>query len=200
IRTLRNLESQHLGFRADGVLLVQVVREPGYHAMIAALVPRLLERLRATPGVEAASVAFGGTLATLGGINGIQIEGYAPRDPQDQRSRADWVGPDYFRTAGIGLVAGRDFSMADTVGAQRGAMDNETMAGHYSGASPAAMARRFTFNKNEYEIIGVAKDAKYRDLRESTPRLIYFPLLQGSSEMNVLEVRSRRGDPMALAG
>lgn len=200
IRTLKNLEAQDLGFRADGVLLVQVVRESGYRPALSTLIPRLLERLESIAGVEAATVAFGGTLANGGGINGIQVEGYTPRDPQDQRARADWVGPGYLRTAGITLVAGRDFSPVDDGNGQKVAIINQTMARHYFGDAAAALARRFTFNKTDYAIIGVAGDAKYSDLREPTPRVVYFPVLQGGGGVNFLEVRASTGDARALAG
>jgi predicted permease len=198
VRTLRNLETQALGFRADGVLLVDVLRERGYRPTVSTLIPRLLERTAAIPGVEAASVAFGGTLANAGGIAGLDIEGYVPRDPQDKRARADWVGPNYFRTAGIGLAAGRDFLATDRETAQRVVIVNQMMARHYFGEA-SALGRHVTWNKNDYEIVGVANNAKYSDLREPTPRLIYFPLLQGGGGVGSLEIRTAGSNPMALA-
>ena len=60
------------------------------------------------------------------------------------------------------------------------------------------MGQRLRFNKKEYGIIGVARDAKYRDLRESTPRILYFAFLQNPPGLNNLEVRTA-GSPLALA-
>jgi hypothetical protein len=55
------------------------------------------------------------------------------------------------------------------------------MAAHYFGKE-RAVSRRFEFNNEHYEIVGVAKDAKYVHLRESTPRLVYFAALQNNAE------------------
>jgi predicted permease len=198
IQTLRNLETQGLGFRLEDRLQVQVVRERGYRPMIGAVVPSLLSRMAEIPGVAAVSVAFNGPLADSGsGVYGLQVDGYVPRDPQDQRARADWVGPDFFRTVGIPLSSGRDFTLADTDSAPKVAIVNETMARHYFG-NGAALGRRFTFNKNQYEIIAVASDGKYTNLREATPRVVYFPVLQMGAGFNVLEIRTSVRDSLAL--
>jgi predicted permease len=198
IRTLRNLERQDLGFPLDDRLQVSIVLERGYRPALETLVPSLLAQTRAIPGVAAASVAFSGTLAgSGGGVYGLQFDGYPPRDPQDHRARADWVGPDYFRTVGIPLVAGRDFTLADTATAQRVAVVNQTMARHFFRDS-AAVGRRFTFNKHEHEIVGVVKDAKYTSLREATPRMVYFPTIQTGTGFNVLEIRTSLQDPVTV--
>ena len=61
------------------------------------------------------------------------------------------------------------------------------------------MGRRFELNKEHYEIIGVAKDAKYNDLRESATRFVYFAALQNNNEIHSLGVRTT-GSPLAIAG
>lgn len=198
IRTLNNLKAVDPGFQAEDVLLAQVVTERGYRPTLSTLVPRLLERTEALPGVDIASVAFGGTLAIGGGVNGLQVEGYTPGSPQDQRARADWVGPNYLRTARIALVAGRDFSLADDASSPRVAIVNQTFATFYF-ADGAAIGRRFTFNKNPYEIVGISRDAKYTELRETSQRLVYFSILQGGGALNNLEVRTSGGDPSSIA-
>jgi predicted permease len=193
IRTLRNLEAQDLGFRADHVLLVEIVGERSYRPMLSTVIPQLLDQASAVPGVESVSVAVGGTFDAIGGVR-VQVEGSATRD----RLNADWVGPDYFRTAAMTLVAGRDFSLADAERAQKVVIVNQTMARRYFGDGEA-LGRRLTFNKDEYQIVGVARDAKYVNLRESTPPFVYFPTLQTQSGVNHLEVRTSGVDPLALA-
>jgi predicted permease len=190
VRTLRNLERQDLGFGLEDRLDVRIVPERGYRPSVAAIVPPLLERTAAIPGVDAASVAFNGPLADSGsGVNGLQIEGFTPVNADDQRARADWVGPDYFRTVGIRLVAGREFTLADNANAPKVAVVNETMARKYF-SDGAALGRRFTFNSNQYEIVGVAKDAKYNSLREPAPRVVYFAVIQTGGGFSVLHVRT----------
>src|SRR4029078_12131422 len=84
----------------------------------------------------------------------------------------------------------------DTAGAPMVAVVNETMARQCF--ADGALGRRFRFNKNEYSIVGVAKDGKYTDLRAAAPRLIYFPVMQSGSGPNVLEIRTSLSDPLRL--
>jgi len=199
IQTLRNLRVQDAGFHPGNVLIVQFNPQRGYRPQVADLVVRLLQGVKAVPGVQAASVSFNGILSdSASGVAGLQVDGYVPPSAEDQRARADWVGPDYFATAGIPLTEGRDFSLADDSAAQKVAIVNQTMAAHYFGNRPAS-GRRFQFNKEAYTIVGVAKDAKYQDLRESTPRLVYFAVLQRGGGIGALDVRTA-GSPLAFAG
>jgi len=160
-------------------------------------VSRLIDRVAAVPGVDSATAVAGGTLVGLGGVNGLQVDGFTPRDAQDQRARADWVGPDYFRTAGVRLVAGREFSSRDEANAPGVAVVNETAARFYFGNAAAAVGRRFVFNKRDYAIVGVSEDAKYASPPDSTPRLIYFAQLQNGSP-NALEIRTTTTDAASV--
>src|SRR5262249_27327178 len=63
-------------------------------------------------------------------------------------------------------------------------------ARHYFG-NRSAVGRRFEFNKEQYDIIGVAKDAKYTDLRESNVAFVYFAALQSNHEVQSLELRTK---------
>jgi predicted permease len=198
IRTLRNLESQDLGFRSDGLLRVELMGERGYRPP-PTFTPRLLARTAAIPGVQSATVAFFGTLSNQGSVNGLRFEGHTPRDAQEQRARMDAVGPDYFRTTGIRLAAGRDFASTDGPDAPKVGVINQTAARFYFGSDAAAVGRRFTFNNNDYEIIGVAENAKYAELREAPLRMVYFAALQRGGGTGVLEIRSAGGDAGALA-
>jgi predicted permease len=193
VRTLRNLETQDLGFRADHVLVVQLVAERGYHTTLSTFIPQLVQRVSEVAGVASVSTALGGTLDNIGGVR-AQVEGAASGD----RLSADWVGPDYLRTAGMTLIAGRDFSLADDERGQKVVIVNETLARRYF-RSGEALGRHVTFNKDDYQIVGVAKDAKYVNLRETTPSFIYFSTLQTQSGVGHIEVRTSGGDPLALA-
>jgi predicted permease len=196
-RTLRNLQNQDLGFKVDEVVLVEMAPARGYRPLLSALLPRLVERIQSIPGVTAATVVFNGPLGPGAGVYGLEVDGYTPRTPQDQRARADWVGPNYFAVTGIPLVIGRDFATTDNGSSQKVAIINETMARHYFGDRPA-LGRQFTFNKNRYEIVGIARNAKETDLRAVTPRVVYFPLLQGGGGPNALALRVAGLTPAAL--
>jgi predicted permease len=93
------------------------------------------------------------------------------------------VGPDYFATLGIPIVAGREFTAQD-VGPAKYAVINESFAREYlPGRNPIGL--RFGLVNDmepaspDTEVIGVIPDRKYRDLRETPPAQAYFPYLEG---------------------
>jgi len=199
IRTLRNLKLQDTGYRADKVLIMEIGAQRGYRPEWFGLIVQMLDRTRGIPGVKAASVSFNGTLSDAGsGIGGLSVDGYIPQSAEDGRARADWVGPGYFETVGVPVLAGRDFSLADNMSAQKVVIVNQTMARHYFGNRPP-VGRRLEFNKQAYQIVGLVRDAKYIDLRAPSPRLVYFSALQRQGGINSLEVRSALA-PLAIAG
>ncbi|MGI9074532.1 MAG: ABC transporter permease [Bryobacteraceae bacterium] len=198
IRTIQNLKTQDLGFHTNNVLSVQVSSQREYQPNWASVIVSLLRRTEAIPGVHVASVSFNEILANDGsGVSGLKFDGYPPTR-ETQRVGADWVGPNYFETSGIPLLEGREFSQADNSTAQKVAIINQAMARQYFGNRPAS-GHRFELNKERYEIIGVAKNAKYLDLRESTAPFVYFAALQNNSGIHSLEVRTT-GSPVAFAG
>jgi predicted permease len=198
VRTLENLKTQDIGFQAANVLSVQIGSESGHQPLTANEIASLLQRMAALPGVRASSFSFSPTLAGGGnGVNGLKFDGYPPTT-KNQRVRANWVGPNYFATSGIPLLEGRDFSPSDNSNAQRVAILNQTIARRYfSNRSP--VGETFEFNDQQYTIIGIAKDAKYVDLRASDLPFVYFGALQSNFEIHSLELRTINS-PLALAG
>jgi predicted permease len=199
-RTLWNLGNQDLGLSLDAqVLQVTLLRERGYRPEAGVVLPRLLQRLEAIPGVASATAVADGTLSSGGsGVYGLEFPGSARLDPDEARSRADWVGPNYFRTVGIPLLSGRDLSLADTGDVPRVAIVNEAFARRYFGTAAAA-GRGFTWNNRSHEIVGIAKDAKYGDLRGAAEPRIYFSLLQFGPPQR-LEIRTSGVDPGTITG
>jgi predicted permease len=197
IRTLRDLKNQDVGFRAANVLSVELRSERERQPPRARAIVPLLQRVQSVPGVLVGSFSFTPILADEAShVNGLKFDEYPPTR-EEQRAQANWVGADYFRTSGIALLEGREFSLADNSNAQEVAILNQTMARRYFGNEPA-LGKRFEFNKKHYEIIGVAKDAKYVDLRESNVPFVYFAALQSNSEIQTLELRTK-GHPLAVA-
>ena len=195
VRSLSALLSLDTGFRQNNVLVATAEMKSDGHAR-----RRLLEALRAAPGVVSAATAWSAPLGTHTGWT-IHVPGYAERrdEPRDNPS-VDGVSPGYFTTMGIPLVLGRDFDDRDLAATASVMIVNETFARHYfGGANPIGRHIGLAPGVFDVEIIGVAKDGKYTGLREAPIRMMYVPHQDrvGTSQTTVL-IRSA-GDPLALA-
>ncbi len=185
-QSLRNLMTDDPGFRTDGVLSagldfsrLQIPIEQR-----TAFRRQLLGRVRAIPGVEAASETNIVPLGGSGTNNNVWIEG---GDSQRQQvSNFSVISPEYFKTLGITMRAGRDFDDRDTLQSPRVAIVNEAFARTLGlGANPlnARFRREATPSSPElvFEIVGVVKDTKYHNLRRGFEPIAY---LAGSQEKN----------------
>lgn len=141
-----------------------------------------LAQLRALPGVESASIT---EVVPLNDGQDLQapIITDARNDEPILRVNLDRVAPEYFRTMGIALLDGRDFTGADRTGSTEVAIVNQTMArrlfgtgravGHTVGwREPGGQAR------SRYLIVGVVADSKYQTLGEGDRSAIYRPYFQ----------------------
>jgi putative ABC transport system permease protein len=192
------------GFRPEGVLTASLplpdTRFPE-DAQRAAFVGRLLETLRALPGVEAAS----GTLPLLGGWqNSFNVEG-RPEPPPGQRPSADIarVAGDYFRAMGVRVLEGRAFEERDNADAPPVCIVDETFAkAHFPGESPLGKRVKFGGHSDTdmpwMEVIGVVAHVKNYGVDEDSRVELYLPYLQSPIGSFTVVVRSH-GDPASLA-
>lgn len=202
LRSLGNAQSIDPGFKLRKGVAVQVALELGgaYDEVKGrAFYDRLLERVRALPGVRSASLAEHLPLGLNIHVSDVEIEGRPkPRKGEELESDRGGVVPGYFATLGIPLVAGRDFTAADRPGAQRVAIVNETAARRFwPGESPLGKRLRFG-EKGEWQtVVGVAKDGKYRTLGEAPRAFVYPNNLQDYSAFRTLVVATD-GDEQAM--
>ena len=158
-----------------------------------ALGTALLERLSTVPGVERASFSQFGFGRGASRICCISLEGYVPHANEDKGVRIQPVSAEYFHSLSIPVIAGRPFADTDRNRAPRVAIINETMARHYfRGADP--LGKRFAWwhtAPKDIEIVGVVRDAKYDNLRQDSPRLVYLPALQQGSGPNFVQIRAK---------
>ena len=134
---------------------------------------------------------------TLGGGNmetRIAVEGQEPPDGRPS-FHADFnvVTPNYFKTLGIPLLRGRDFGASDREGAPRVAVVNETMARRFWPGEDA-LGKRFRLGGGAeavpVEIVGIARDGKYRSLGEDPTGYFYLPFAQNYAPRMTLHVRA----------
>ena len=201
VRTLINLQNQPTGFKQENVMLFRLYTFMlGYEdAQYAPLMREIEEKVKAVPGVQSASFAsFIFNFSTVFADSRVFTDG--PEQPEGQRSvRQNLVGTDYFTTMGIPLIAGRSFSPHDTATSPKVAIISEAMAERFfPHGSP--LGKRFgTYGRprNEFEIVGVVKDAKYRAVTEQWRPMAYYPHAQIPQPLESFVVRFS-GAPAAL--
>src|SRR5262245_25015771 len=193
VRSLGKLYALDAGFKKENVLLVSTdARMIGYQGkQIAALHQRLLERFKTIPGVRSASLG-GGLLGEGGKLNigALHIHGRPARPNENhllspgsggarKNEFVSGVGPEYFETVGMTILRGHSFTARDIdrESGQKVTVVNEAFARYYFGeADPIGQRFGFSAEKSdEFEIVGVVKDAKYGGLRESTRPAFYAP-------------------------
>ena len=198
---LSNLRNVNLGFQRDSVLLVTL--DPsgsGYKPdRLSSLYQELLGRLQAIPGVRSATLSAVTPVEGAGASRFAHLEG--SQEPPEERRRLamNWIAPKYFATLGTQWIAGRDFQFEDAA-RPRVAIVNQAMARHYfSDASP--LGRHVTFDGDDkpYEIVGVAADAKYLNLYEAAPRMMYMNAFQEGQIPSKFALRTSVA-PSAVAG
>jgi len=204
VRTLTNLHQQPLGVDQDRVLVFGVdASQNGYSGdRLVALYSDLIKRLAALPGADGASAArlrlFSGWVSN----GSIRIPGAEPKASMNLNTNT--VAPDFARTTGMRLLAGRDLEWSDVEGARRVAVMNEEAARYFFG-DVNVIGRRYSHGEtydeaSSYEIIGVVTNARYSQVRGAFPRTAYVPLTAGRSTLRGLyfHVRSPQ-DPLILA-
>ena len=175
LRSFRNLATQDLGVEQDGVVIANVFFPPsGFPEEKRVLAYADLEdRLRALPGVTGLAEAFTTPMGGAFSDRDVKVDGETKGN-----TNRNIVSAGYFKVLGTPLIAGRDFDSRDTPGAPLVAIVNETFAQKFLGAGDVLGRRVATINgagepDTVYEIIGVVKNQKYLDIRESFPPILY---------------------------
>ena len=190
------------GFDSSNVATVALDAESwGYtEAKARAFHRSLREQVAALPGVTAVSYTMHLPLTMHNNGDDIRIDGVEPPGGDPNAGIPVWlskVGVDYFDVVRIPLLAGRDFTAADGETAAKVAIVNETFARRF-WPDGSAIGRTLTYYGERVGIVGIARDAKYNSLTETTPTFVYFPLEQFWSPTQTLLVRTA-GDPRLLA-
>ncbi|MEO5819079.1 MAG: ABC transporter permease [Vicinamibacteraceae bacterium] len=172
------------GFERDGVLATTIEAEAwGYDAAAsAAFYAALRERMTAVPGVTAVSYATRVPLMFGSSVDTITF-GTTTRD-------AHYTGVDegYFDVLRLPIQRGRRIDRSDVEAAPRVAVVNETLA-RLLAPGGDVIGRTFRFRDADTTVIGIARDAKYASLDETTPPFFYVPLAQMRDSRRTLLVR-----------
>ena len=201
IRTLRNLQNTSLGMQVDGLVVFGV--QPNITSIPdgIAFYGKLMEKLRALPGVESVTV-MGERLGSGSSDNSaMKVDGKLPdvANGSSRTVRSNEVGPDFFHTLGVPILAGRDFA------------DSDTATSPHVGIINEEFAKRFFPNQNplghrigpdsinwEMTIVGVVKDHKYRSIDEEPIPMAWYMYAQ-IPITGAMHVEMRvHGEPLAI--
>ena len=141
---------------------------------------RIEEELGAQPGVTGVTGAMVPVLVGDNWGSDVTVEGF-PRGPDiDSNARFNMVGPGYFKTMGVPMVAGREFTPQDIQGAPKVVVVNQAFVRKFKlGENPVGKRMTDDGDKLDMEIVGVAADAKYSEVRDAVPALFFRPYKQG---------------------
>jgi putative ABC transport system permease protein len=199
VRSFRNLATLDAGFAIDRLTIATLNFRPSGipDDRMEAAFDRFLDRLRAEPGLENAArvrnVPISGSFSNRTPV----IDGLKRRE----NVNFNWVSDRYLRTMRSDLLAGRDIDRSDTATAPRVAVVTESFARvFFGGQNP--VGKRFQIDEPPgrrrpvYEIVGLARDSKYSDLRDPFEPLAYVPSAQDQPATSTLRLVVRSALPL----
>ncbi|MGB0123483.1 MAG: ABC transporter permease [Silvibacterium sp.] len=200
-RTLRNLENTPLGFPVDGLVVFGVNPRIESLPQGVAFYQGLIDRLRALPGVESATIMEERIGSWWSDNGSMMVDGKMPQvaNGGSDLVRSNVVGPDFFRTLGVPVLAGRDFKDSDTATSPHVGIINQEFAKRFlPNQNPLGHNIGTDDGKYQMTIVGVVKDHKYRSIDEEPIPMAWYMYAQIPvlGEMNI-DMRVH-GAPLAI--
>jgi predicted permease len=201
-KSLFNISRADLGLKADNVVTFRV--SPGLNGYgrerTVALFEHIEEELRALPGVSSVTTS---SVALLAGNNwgmGVKVQGFQGGPDVDSNSRTTLIGTDYFRTLGISILSGRDFTPADGGKSPKVAIVNEQFAKKFNLGRDAVGKRMAVGLGKELdtEIVGLVQNSKYSDVKREVPPVYFEPYRQGTELVGISFYARTSLDPKQL--
>src|SRR5260221_11409993 len=184
-RTLMNLEHANLGVNTNHVLQFSVA--PSLNgstpAQTLAFADRARNEIAAFPGVRSVSISTTEIFAGDDRSSNFTPEGYSLRPGDDTDAMYDYIGPNYFSTMGISLIAGREFSESDAATSPKVCIINEKQAQRFfAGRNPIGLHMTHgsgkLYTNPPMEIVGVVANRKWDDARSDIVPFLYMPYSQ----------------------
>jgi predicted permease len=172
VQTLANLRAVDPGFERSRVLIASLSPAAYRPEQRKAFFARVLDDVRAIPGVVSAAIANDEPLAVNTGWD-VKVEADSEAPPQPAQASVAFISPDYFKTMGIPFVRGRDFDARDAANPLRPLIVNEHFVrAYFPGRDPIGM-RVFGGANGAYQIVGVARDSAAMGLRDLDQHMMY---------------------------
>jgi predicted permease len=202
VKSLMNVSRVDLGLKVDNVVTFGI--SPGLSGYEPARSKLLFERaeqeLATVPGVTGVASARVPLLAGNNWGNDVSVEGFERGPDTDAGSRYNEINPGYFRTLGIPLMAGREFSPADIEKGPKVAIVNEAFTRKFNLGRDAVGKHMAQGDKPplDIEIVAVVQNAKYSDVKDEVPPLFFRPYLQSERVGSMNFYVRTAGDPAQL--
>ena len=204
-RSLINLRYVHLGFNPDHLVEFSIAPElNGYTpAQEVQLVERLRQNISGLPGVRSVSAAEIPVMADDEASSNITVEGYTTAENENTDTARNLVGPEYFSTMNIPLLAGREFLESDTATSPKVAIINQKLVERYfAGRDPLGqrlMLGASNTRKPDIEIVGVVANSKSDNPRKEIAPFMYLPYKQDPKMGHVTFYVRTTQDPASAA-
>ena len=190
-RSLLKAYSVDLGFHPDQLLIMGF--DPSTQTDTWQGEQDALRQTLTLPGVQTATVAWDVPLTTMQST--LRVTDAESRSPEPLQVAYNMVGPDYFHTLGITILAGRDFTWADREDSPKIAIANQTLAARlWPGASPLGrtlLVESQPGRQNTVQVVGLARDSKYVSVWEHAQPYVYFAAWQWHWPITNLIARPR---------
>ena len=184
IKSLANVSRVDLGLTTENVVMFELSPAlNGYELdRIRALYSRVEEELAAFPGVAGVTAGRVQLIAGSNWGNDVNVQGFQRGPDIDANARFNTIGPGYFSTLGVPLIAGREFTASDVTGATRVAIVNQTFARKF-GLGSDAVGKFMGIGSGELDmqIVGLVTDAKYSEVKQEVPPLFFTPYRQNEN-------------------
>lgn len=205
LRSFTNMIRANPGFDAENVLTAEINLPPSRYpeeGQLTAFFYELLDRVRETPGVLSAATAAELPLGPGGWQSSYHVEGEPPEEGGVYAfAEANSVSADYFRTMGIPLLRGRDFTRHDGPDAPRVAIVDESLARRYwPGEDPIGKRLKFGGYESEnpwMEVVGVVGHVKLYGVVRDALEQLYIPHAQDNDDSYFLTIKTA-GEPASF--
>jgi predicted permease len=201
IRTLRNLENTPLGMKVDGLVVFGVKPTITSIPQGVAFYQNLMNKLRVLPGVESVTVMEERLGSWWSDNSDMRVDGRLPdvANGASRSVRSNVVGPDFFHTLGVPVLAGRDFADSDIATSPHVGIINEQFAQRFlPGMNPLGHTIGTDDGRYTMTVVGVVKDHKYRSIDEDPVPMAWYMYAQ-IPMVGAMHVEMRaHGDPLAI--
>ena len=201
--SLAKLHRTDPGMKTDGVVTFAISPQRNGYATERSVVlfGRLEQEIAALPGVTSVVSSTTPLMADDNRSTSVRVEGADAR-AEAEDAQYDEVGAGYFRTLEIPLVAGREFTTGDTEGSAKVAIVNEQFVKKF-GLGRNAVGKRMSRGSRtlDFEIIGVAADAKHNSLTDAVPPMFFVSHRQDARRpgFRAFFLRTSLGSAAAMA-